>query len=879
MTWKSTFRDRVLSGMAFLHSEFMGRKESVRFRTTQGSSITYVYDTDVIGAYTNPWETGPEGSDGWGYGQLLPRSESVANSTPLRQRQFEDGNAWHVARILSEQALRAHSESNEETIGIVMFGPHLSEIEWRQKRLVDSALSHVGKDTTFLGRDAFREQTEKTLERLLSSGASDDEVLTYASRRMETSLLEHFDGRSRDNRAAENFDILKRRFGPFVSFGEISKSLPSVGELPDFLEVETLARKVLTGFWTKRLAGQKFAGHNQGRFLRQNFRNDVDVLVELALVNRRLLELSVPHRIVFVTGDRNLVKSTYQIDHSELRREIREVLLATASHGYLDSADKNRTIMLGKGLETYFFRSNSDPDSKYASRDWMSNFSYHYVRHFWAVAGEALIETNETRAFQDLFHGLFARRGNWVRDSRRSIEELVLGGPDYERDEEFDDFDPEVCVEKWNSLTASRIRDARAAEFGIDKNLRSEISETERSDRILSKPKSIVDTLVEFTNRRRDRVMLALSDLGAIEVLRSLRAGGEYQDIVFISLFKTMELIRKLCTPNYYSSDTVDRFLSDFESVKEDCFGHDREDEFDDRQLSHLKFLLLAVIFASSDKWDAAFGHARRAQNVIDRSTDPIPVKVGSPSNMSGRESQFMLSICMRKRAVKPEDFDHAMRYLEGAKSALKEDKSINPDTNVDFHVTRFLNEELATKLGKYYYLRARDPDGDPSTFAEPAGAVYALLQSSSASFEKILDEHISGHYSLPRGYPPLTVDCIALNVLQVLVVSVFRKESILGSKHNGRFDRLCTQSLIWLNERRKTPDHLETAKTTVYRKVAGSLMPDERFERFNSEDELEKWFSEPSGLIYNKNLDLPEYELWRRKALKSFAVSVLQKS
>jgi len=873
MTWTLNFRDQVLARMALLHSEFMGRKESVNFKKKPGSIITYVYDTDVIRAYTLPWDTGPENTKGWGYGQLLPKAKTIdPDKSALEQRQHEDGNAWQTARILSETALKAHTEGERSHDGIVMFDQHLGEVRVHEKGYRDSIPTALSQTRAFMGKDDFRQQTENTLDRLGGAKTPEEDILTYASRRMEASFLENYDGRPSAQRAVENFDILNKEFGSFVSFSEVEKSLPKFEDNPNFLEVEAFARKVLTKLWTLRLSKSK-----PGRSKTRNFQNDIEVLVDLAVINRRLLEASISHRIVFVTGDSNLVKSTYFVEHDELRNVVQLVFNEANSGVHLDYAAQARNKAMERKLETYFFNCNFDSQQEFANKDWISNFSYHYVRHFWAVAGEALIETSDTSAFQDLFHGLFARRGNWVRDSRRSVEKLVLRGPASMYEQEFEDFEPEECLIRWNELTASRIRDARAKEFGIDRELTIEFGKKPTDDDASGKKsRSLVSMLVEYSNRRRDRVMLALSDLGAKDVLQSVNSGGEYQDLYFVSLPNTIKLLQNLCVPGYYSSEAVYKFLDDFNALKDDCFGFDLDVEYDDRQLSHLKFLILAIIFASSDKWEAAFGHARRAQNIVDRSEDKIPVKPNSGSNMSGRESQFMLSICLRKRAVKLNDFDDALSCLSKAHEALENDLKVNPNINKEFHSARFLNEELAIYLGKYYFLRSLDPCGDKASFSESVGAVYDLLQKGRPVFQKLISDYLSEIHYETNAPPPLTVDFAALNILQVLTISVFRDESFLKAPDAAAINQLCSDALRWLNLRNSSPEYSESAKTTIYRLVAAALMEESEFPTFESSDHLEKSFSRLLNSVGSSSADLPQYELWRRDALKTFAKSLI---
>ncbi|WP_223412965.1 hypothetical protein [Roseovarius aestuarii] len=100
-----------------------------------------------------------------------------------------------------------------------------------------------------------------------------------------------------------------------------------------------------------------------------------------------------------------------------------------------------------------------------------------------------------------------------------------------------------------------------------------------------------------------------------------------------------------------------------------------------DRQLSHVKYLVLAVAFARANKWAVALSHAKRALAIINRSKNStlaeirnIPVKANSGSHITGREAYYFCAVATRILATNQRRLDTAIRYSEDAKLALVRD-------------------------------------------------------------------------------------------------------------------------------------------------------------------------------------------------------------
>jgi len=303
------------------------------------------------------------------------------------------------------------------------------------------------------------------------------------------------------------------------------------------------------------------------------------------------------------------------------------------------------------------------------------------------------------------------------------------------------------------------------------------------------------------------------------------------------------------------------------------------EGEFDDRQLSHLKFLILASIFASQDRWGAAYGHALRAQNVIEGSNKKIPVKKYSKSNMSGRESQLLIAICFRMRANSELEFKRAEEFLLAAKTSLRKDIANNPDTDEAFHEIRIANEGLAFHLCNYYYWRSRESNGQLVNISEYADSIYAFAKKNIEKFNNLFFQEFSNTLAdLNQNKYFLTRDTVSRSILEVFIISKFRNEVVFDRYTNTDFLELVESALKWLNQgNEKRGYYVEPRLTKFYQLSAGTVFSGYDFPKFESIQQLEDIFRQVLPENSELRKDVSVYDDWRIRALKRFVMSQLK--
>ena len=301
MSWSISFSDQVLERMSFLHCEMMGRKESNRFKESSNHSISFIYDSDVIFSFSAPWKRGPSSENISGYGQLLPRlpSQKIVGSA-LKQRQAEDSDAWHTARLLAKTALGASANGIENRENkILMFEGHRNEVI-RHKNHLEEYVSK-SKSASFYSTEKTRyaRMTKALMGNLISTGVDRSEIINFATTRMEHSLLESFDGRSSGERELENLHIFENKYGSIKNF-LLKDYLESENDVfsnldTTFKQTEYFAEFILKSFWTDRIRKIRPETYSN-----ENSLADINALVDLSILNRRTLEVGYSRRFVFV---------------------------------------------------------------------------------------------------------------------------------------------------------------------------------------------------------------------------------------------------------------------------------------------------------------------------------------------------------------------------------------------------------------------------------------------------------------------------------------------------------------------------------------------------------------------------------------------------
>lgn len=891
MSEKKGHSKELLSAMAFLHCEFMGRQQSNSFRKQPEHTITFVYDSDVINTYCAPWKQGPLHINGrlFGYGQLLPR-KSLKQDDPdvLRIRAREDIIAWHTARLLAKKALGANQDFqlNENTDNsntnpanikqIFQFDVHFDETK-NQEEFISNRLRNAPREENFTNADKlYRRSTMALVGASIDSGVSNEQLVKLISNRLETSFQGNYDGRTKFERGAENYRIFKNNFGEIQKFNEqyLERLFPNycTPHIYSHPDCEEYVERILLRFWRDRLKQSK-----SNKTSPESIQSDAEALTQITLVNKRLMSCDIDHRVVFVTGDQSLVKATYDTNPKNLLRYINHELMSAMARGKIKDGGNVSSQTLRTDLLKYFGLNEQIGNREY----WFGNFAYFYIRHFWAIAPDALIENENTKELQDLFHGLFATEGKRLHLSRRNIEKLILS--------ERSGFNTNLTtsesnyeLERWSKLTQKKIELARSEEFEFSnleiESVRRHIRPETDSQQVGDVYETVYSLIDEFLSQQRDRTMLSFSDHGAQELVLTVKEASRPPDLFFRSLPMTNSIFQNLAVKGHYGKIT-NNFLEDFKAVGNDCFGFNCDDEFDDRQKSHLQFLVLSAAFAASEKWSAADGHAMRAIKIIERSKliskSSIPVKENSNCNMSGREAYYISAVCRRMRADSKRDFRNAWHHIDKARNAWHEDikegdVGRNGEIDKARHDVRLKNEYLSNALAYYYFKRSNNPKGDPETFQKYADNIYEMVRDEQALFIKFMDKCSSDAYAEAQ----LTCDMVCLNVLQVMVIAKFRSETIGDKSNSNIFHQLCQIATERLNTRIEDPNYIETKLVKAYRKICSGLIAESQFQTFTDREETNTFFGCMLGSgNTSSHRQLSNYDRWRIRALWEFAI------
>ena len=610
--------------LAFLHCEYLGRRESLKFQkkyAPKDNAITFLYDTGVLNAFSRPWKVGPLDPDGkqHGFGQIFPRSAPPAKEETQNHEAKEDFIAWLVCQGLARKALDASRvlNNNDEPIKtkIYQFNTHhketnigFSKVERLSRKKGEPRETLSGQTVKKILAVAFHKVME-------NNGTQDVEIVRWLER--ATALLVQTTTNDHAIRAqAERIEDLKDRYGERQAFTE-----------QKFTELVNDKTVDAEGGWQKKEASHKFIAVEEDArtILEKHFSaclehkgksqerkdTDVDALVDLAIWNRRLLELEINHRLVFVTADRNLVANLYDVvRRNSLEADIARVVRKKERDGAF--ADNTEMEEFSKGLHDYF-----GFNKKKYIENWLQHFSFRFVRHFWAVLPDAAFETSDTVEFGDVLHGHFANISDRLRLSRHNIERLAYKlhrgkEAQYEKSNQIDN---ETTWQKLSLLVAKR---ERLLYFGNSLEILKQ-----SPHEVLKEPAEKLEKLVEeIISRHRDRYMIGQSDAGTRALFEEENHLIYPIDMSFQTQENTNTVFQRLQNGIYTKGHSKHNFHDDFSRIDSDAYGSDTEDDFDDRQRSYLKFVALAALYATHQKWAAAIGHAERALNVITRRKD-----------------------------------------------------------------------------------------------------------------------------------------------------------------------------------------------------------------------------------------------------------------
>lgn len=842
--------------------------------------IIYVFDTDVVKTWCAPWLTGPIDpvSFGNGYGQVLPPQIIAESDDNKKQRIFatERAQAEAVAWLLASRAVGA---SFRRGMPILMAEAHFEEtlrVYERVKRLAE-AYSDVNPRSV----DSRLDFQLNAVLRVIKSNLDSENAGPFGVKNAGAvigAILRRVDIRDtmRSHGAVREWD----------AFRDIVRIGNGLFKLSEYLPDDSVLDEAASEAWQDvrgALAGEE-SGTNINRIEQEilpvinSFKSktsrptqptDASAIAQIFYLNHQLRERDSNLRIVFVTGDRGLTLSmSNSVDMTLLNSKIR-----------------------------------------------LRKFAFDYVHHLWSFVDAVEGDPSENNKPQELFSGLLA-----FDDERKNDEEFrsfLLENainPDRRYANKIHEEEVKNAYERWNNYTRGAADVQR--HYLFDPRKQEEISKV-----ILSKLRNenpsinranLLAIVRETTARARDRANVEFSGIGANTLLDQHRNGiRNPPELMFDTLLFTNKIFRDLALPERVFL-TADDFGKRFHEIVFDCYQPNSDKESDDkeadddfRQECYLKYLVLGALFASANRWIVAEQLAENATKIIERAkalSDPIRVMRGSDSgprpHISGREGYFLLASSRRVRAQTEKEFAEALNTLKRARQCLEEDRKNGSGLGVPF--IRFDCEELGIALAQYYSARERaSREAGERTEYDPCDnfveKVYVCTDKLLAAREKLREA--DAQPELPKGdrlsfLPAGTITSIATNLIQVYVISEFRKERDYQSKSINPIDvQLVKESIGILLEKTNlrsklgecgfdVTEHSASSNATVicsslmllYAVVGDFISGSLRLSCFKSAEDVDNLFKH-----YKKSLT--HYDDWRYEELCKFAKKVAEKN
>jgi len=683
---------KILRNAAFLRREFAGReitKSKDGDAKDRRRKTIYIYDTDVIVTFCEPWRTGASGSRSFGgYGEIVsPPSEDKAS----RER------AMDIAAILAEHSL---FKMRSRSIPIFLFDGHHQETNNVYQLIAD----RLTRKNISPNLDFAQEQARRLTQLAALIGwradaikASQGQLSPLVKALLQTlSAVDRYPRTDKEDEAAlRNLVELRSRAGniyPTSSAAALLKdTVPS--EVVEALRIFETSSEENTSLTDVEQEDLHVIRRNFSRWLRAEQTADHEAIARLYLVNARLKDTQ--WRVVLVTGTTSLVNACH------------------ANFPEIDGLDIGR------------------------SSDLLKSFAPRFVRHIWAGTTEALLEpsTDENGAdqeeqFVNWLDGFLADCSDPDRFGTENLDKFVEGPSNF--------LIGEVkrrvgrAVEEWQGLTDHALHAYRFREIGLGGDaalkLQSKIVHRVAVGRDTFPPvpfSALVNEFEEEYARERDLSYTKLSEIG-IEVILSSRGVGlrNPPDLAFETMEHTDKIFKKLCIKHgYHDPDTrLAEFEADYEKIWRDA--REKYETDDPRLECYLCFLALGAAFASGNLWGVALSQGERSLAIIARSKtrrDPIPVKLredGINSFISGREAHFLCATAQRMAARTETEFVRAKRHLDDAEVCLELDW--RNESALSTTKLRFKGETLALKLSLYYEARKRSElKGGPIDFCD----------------------------------------------------------------------------------------------------------------------------------------------------------------
>lgn len=765
-------RRSFLSRAAFLRREMQGRESRRDYLRINGDAqdaprrLIYIFDTSVVVSYCAPWLAGPLDSDGRnGGGVVFPPAWASGNGADAIRSQLDRIHATLVLKALAEFALIDASDSrrqwNDQRLDdgvapprqpILMFPAHYAETGKIYRVVAERARNQgqkTGPDDVLQREVRLATNALALLRSTKETYDADGEVSGRALSLVNYLIDRQSEWRLKGTvREWDRYVRLSARTGGIYSakegarfFEDIEGAQAAFDVLDRKLEYdEDGLRRDLVRYWRRQLDRQKSSARIEHHHV------DAEALADLFLINNRLANTGANARVVFVTGDENLVRATYggislakvSLDEPRLRD-----FVSSNGHGALEG------------------------------------FSQQYVSHLWGYIGEALAARDADRegdkptqeGLADFFNGLLAKGAEPTRFPP-SITERIAQFP-----EDFSDLVPSQerinqALEDWIVLSRSAARQSSLREFAASDELRRAILEIIlRNDNHAYSWNQVLVLIQEQIDREQDRLTTNLSDTGIGPLLQAGLLGARNPpDLHFSSFPKTQLIFDNLARAAYR---TVSQFERDFAQIRLDCHIPMHHGQEDDRQLAYLKYVVLGAAFASADKWSVALEHALMAAAIPERQRPPIPAiphresASGSDQFIAGREAYFLAAVAQRIIAESGKDFDKAGRFLNLAESALLVGKHTSTVQQISAHLLRIEGERFSLSLSEYYFSRSKQPD-------LPYSDMFNVIVARCRKVLKLIADD-DGRIAIGK----VARTSIATNVIQTAVISTYRAERV----------------------------------------------------------------------------------------------------
>lgn len=875
---------KILRNAAFLRREFVGLEVT---RAIDGGVLDrrkktiFIYDTDVIVTYCEPWKNGPSSLETGvgGYGEIL----SVSSDDNKAERE----RAMDVAAILAERALLGMRDRN---IPAFIFDGHLDE--------TNKVYAEIGRRVSERGERPqldFEEERNRRLRQLFAMISYRAPLSKHIPTQLSPLVKEFFatmhaasrypSEREKDVAALRNLFELRVKTGNIYPTSQAATLLD--GTVPDEVRDMLGAFATLKGKWENLTDVELQDLNTITQHFSPSFRADQEAdwnaIGLVYLVNARLKKTG--WRVVLITGATSLVN---------------------ACHGGFAKI---------KGL---------DPTR---AEGLQKNFARRFIRHLWSGATEALLEPasdtldgNRQDRFINWLDGFIADCSNADRFEVERLDEFIS--------------DPQKMFKNnlesrvggasthWKSLIEDALRDYRFRQIGVDSEaaikLQSKLLFRISMARGLASPPSFAEMLREHREeyeRERDLTYTKLSDIGIESILSSRGLGlRNPPDLAFESLKRTNKIFKTLCSKNGYSDhDTrLREFADDYQEIWRDT--RDEKETGDPRKECYLRFLALGAAFASGNLWGVALSQGERALAIVRRSKSrgAIPDKIcqdGRITHISGREAHFLCATAQRVVARTKNEFDRSCRHLEDAERCLEEDWKNGSALSTSR--LRFKGEDLALKLSLYYDARKRaveagrednycdDQVTDVFSAAKDLLEYFKDIESNGAGFgkdgkyyfpgfrlaerphvsETIVVEGEPKEITLYPSYGRVSLLHISTNFVQVAAICSYRAymghgstdespltyENLrfaveLMSYFTGKADKILTDKV-------PSPKHLLRASPLVllYRETGALLIGSASDPILKSKDDVDGFFEKNE-----KDFKVAEYDGWRLKALRA---------